>query len=69
MATRVLHLSDLHFGRNDKPESIEALGRLIEETGPELVIATLIDVIVRDKDPAAEDVPTVIFPAKEAETG
>jgi predicted PurR-regulated permease PerM len=32
------------------------------------VIATLIDVIVRDKDPAAEDVPTVIFPAKDAET-
>jgi predicted PurR-regulated permease PerM len=33
------------------------------------VIATLIDVIVRDKDPAEEEVPTVIFPAKEAETG
>ncbi len=33
------------------------------------VIATLIDVIVRDKDPAAEDVPAVIFSAKEAETG
>jgi predicted PurR-regulated permease PerM len=33
------------------------------------VIATLIDVIVRDKDPAQEDVPAVIFPAKEAETG
>ena len=33
------------------------------------VIATLIDVIVRDKDPAAEDVPAVIFPAKDAETG
>jgi hypothetical protein len=32
------------------------------------VIATLIDVIVRDKDPAAEEVPTVIFPAKDAET-
>jgi predicted PurR-regulated permease PerM len=33
------------------------------------VIATLIDVIVRDKDPAAEEVPTVLFPAaKEAET-
>jgi 3',5'-cyclic AMP phosphodiesterase CpdA len=38
--TRVLHLSDLHFGRNDKPESIEALGRLIEESRPELVIAS-----------------------------
>jgi predicted PurR-regulated permease PerM len=33
------------------------------------VVATLIDVIVRDKDPAEEDVPAVIFSAKEAETG
>jgi predicted PurR-regulated permease PerM len=33
------------------------------------VLATLIDVIVRDKDPAEEDVPTVIFPAKDADTG
>jgi len=32
------------------------------------VIATLIDVIVRDRDPAAEDVPTVIFSAKDAES-
>ena len=40
MPTRVLHLSDLHFGRNDRPESIEALGRLIEEARPELVIAS-----------------------------
>ena len=32
------------------------------------VIATLVDVIVLDKDPAEEDVPTVIFAAKEAET-
>jgi predicted PurR-regulated permease PerM len=32
------------------------------------VIATLIDVVVRDKDPAEEDVPAVIFSAKEAET-
>jgi predicted PurR-regulated permease PerM len=32
------------------------------------VIATLLDVIVRDKDPADEEVPTVLFPAKEAET-
>jgi 3',5'-cyclic AMP phosphodiesterase CpdA len=38
--TRVLHLSDLHFGRNDKPESIEALAHLIEEERPELVIAS-----------------------------
>jgi predicted PurR-regulated permease PerM len=33
------------------------------------VIATLVDVIVRDKDPAEEDVPAVIFSAKDAETG
>jgi predicted PurR-regulated permease PerM len=32
------------------------------------VLATLIDVIVRDKDPADEDVPAVIFSAKDAET-
>ncbi|HYY04264.1 MAG TPA: AI-2E family transporter [Gaiellaceae bacterium] len=31
------------------------------------VLATLVDVIVRDRDPAAEEVPTVLFPAKEAE--
>ena len=29
------------------------------------VQATLVDVILRDKDPAEEDVPTVLFPAKE----
>lgn len=40
MPTRVLHLSDLHFGRNDKPAPIEALARLIEEAQPELVIAS-----------------------------
>jgi predicted PurR-regulated permease PerM len=33
------------------------------------VAATLVDVIVRDKDPAEEEVPAVIFSAKEAETG
>ena len=31
------------------------------------VLVTLVDVIVRDKDPAAEEVPTVLFPAKEIE--
>jgi predicted PurR-regulated permease PerM len=31
------------------------------------VLVTLIDVVVRDKDPAEEDVPAVLFPAKEAE--
>jgi predicted PurR-regulated permease PerM len=33
------------------------------------VAATLVDVIVLDKDPAEEDVPKLIFPAKDAETG
>jgi len=32
------------------------------------VLVTLLDVVVRDVDPAEEEVPTVIFPAKEAET-
>jgi predicted PurR-regulated permease PerM len=32
------------------------------------VLVTLVDVIVRDVDPAEEDVPTVLFPAKEAES-
>jgi predicted PurR-regulated permease PerM len=32
------------------------------------VLVTVIDVVLRDKDPAEEDVPTVLFPAKEAES-
>jgi predicted PurR-regulated permease PerM len=32
------------------------------------VVATLVDVVVLDKDPAKEEVPTVIFAAKDAET-
>jgi predicted PurR-regulated permease PerM len=32
------------------------------------VVVTLIDVIVRDKDPADQDVPAVIFPAQDAES-
>jgi predicted PurR-regulated permease PerM len=31
------------------------------------VVVTLIDVILRDKDPADEDTPAVLFPAKESE--
>ncbi len=31
------------------------------------VLGTLVDVIVLDKDPAQEDVPAVLFPAKDAE--
>jgi predicted PurR-regulated permease PerM len=33
------------------------------------VLATIVDVTVFDKDPANEDVPAVMFPAKDAETG
>ena len=31
------------------------------------VLVTLVDVVVRDKDPADEEVPTLLFPAKDAE--
>jgi predicted PurR-regulated permease PerM len=31
------------------------------------VLVTVVEVVVRDKDPAEEEVPTVLFPAKEAE--
>ena len=31
------------------------------------VIATVVDVVVRGHDPAEEEVPTVLFPAKDAE--
>ena len=31
------------------------------------VIATVVDVVVRGRDPAEEEVPTVLFPAKDAE--
>ena len=31
------------------------------------VLVTVLDVAVRDVDPAEEDVPTVLFPAKDAE--
>jgi predicted PurR-regulated permease PerM len=31
------------------------------------VVATVIDVVVRGRDPAEEEVPTVLFPAKDAE--
>jgi predicted PurR-regulated permease PerM len=33
------------------------------------VAATVIDVAIRDVDPAEEEVPAVLFPAKDAETG
>lgn len=32
-----------------------------------VLVATIVDVVVREKDPATEDVPRVMFPAKDAE--
>jgi predicted PurR-regulated permease PerM len=32
------------------------------------VLATVVDVVIRGREPAEEDVPAVLFPAKEAET-
>ena len=32
------------------------------------VISTLVDVIVRNRDPSEEDVPTILFSASEGET-
>jgi 3',5'-cyclic AMP phosphodiesterase CpdA len=37
---RILHISDLHFGRNVAPEPMDALARLIEEVEPQLVVAS-----------------------------
>jgi predicted PurR-regulated permease PerM len=31
------------------------------------VLVTVLDVVVRDVDPAEEEVPTVLFPAKDSE--
>jgi 3',5'-cyclic AMP phosphodiesterase CpdA len=38
--TRLLHLSDLHFGGREAPEVERSLEALIERTAPELVVAT-----------------------------
>jgi 3',5'-cyclic AMP phosphodiesterase CpdA len=38
--TRVLHVSDLHFGRREDPEAHEALLRLAQRLDPELVVAS-----------------------------
>jgi predicted PurR-regulated permease PerM len=32
------------------------------------VVATLLDVVIRGKEPTEEEVPAVLFPAREAET-
>lgn len=40
MFTRILHVSDLHFGARDDPILERGLATLIERVGPELVIAS-----------------------------
>jgi len=40
MITRILHVSDLHFGARDDPVLEHGLASLIERTSPELVIAS-----------------------------
>src|SRR5436305_1436922 len=40
MLTRILHVSDLHFGARDDPILERGLASLIEQVGPELVIAS-----------------------------
>ena len=40
MPTRLLHVSDLHFGAGDDPQRDGALAALIERVAPELVIAS-----------------------------
>jgi 3',5'-cyclic AMP phosphodiesterase CpdA len=40
VSTRILHVSDLHFGARDDPVLERALDRLVERVAPELVIAS-----------------------------
>jgi 3',5'-cyclic AMP phosphodiesterase CpdA len=40
VSTRLLHVSDLHFGARDDDVLLESLRRLIERVSPELVIAS-----------------------------
>jgi 3',5'-cyclic AMP phosphodiesterase CpdA len=40
VVTRILHVSDLHFGAHDDPNLEHGLAGLIERTDPELVIAS-----------------------------
>ncbi len=40
MATRVLHVSDLHFGKHNHPTIERAIATLVERVEPELVIAS-----------------------------
>jgi hypothetical protein len=54
-------------GHPDAPEEAP-VGRKHRERGGQHRAATILDVIVFDKDAAEEEVPTVLFPAKEVET-
>ncbi len=40
MTARLLHVSDLHTGAHEEPESEQALARLVERTEPQLVVAS-----------------------------
>jgi 3',5'-cyclic AMP phosphodiesterase CpdA len=40
VVTRILHVSDLHFGARDDPVLEQALGRVIERVSPELMVAS-----------------------------
>src|SRR6478752_9590313 len=40
MTTRILHVSDLHFGARDDPILERGLAALIERVGPEVVVAS-----------------------------
>jgi len=40
VATRVLHVSDLHFGARDDPSISRGLAELVERVGPDLIIAS-----------------------------
>ena len=40
MRTRILHLSDLHFGSHEAPEITAPLATLIERVDPELIVAS-----------------------------
>lgn len=40
MVTRILHLSDLHFGAREDPAIEEAIGAFAAQAGPELIVAT-----------------------------
>jgi 3',5'-cyclic AMP phosphodiesterase CpdA len=40
MATRILHVSDLHFGARDDPSIERGIGVLVERVAPDLIIAS-----------------------------